>query len=94
MHSLKLGKVLSREATYLDYMQTVGNNSAGEQLRQAIEKGREELEEKKKTLWYELVQALDKRQFFFLDHIRVIALELGTSCVNASKVLRDLSYII
>ena len=50
MHSLKLSKVLKREATYLDYMQTVRNNSAGEQRRPAIEKGREELEEKKKTL--------------------------------------------
>ena len=46
MHSLKLGKVLSWEATYLDYMQVVRNNSLEEQ--QAIEKGREELEEKKK----------------------------------------------
>ena len=65
-HSLILGKVLSREATYLDYIQTVRNNSAGEQRRQAIEKGREELEEKKKTLWYELVQALDKTSIIFL----------------------------
>ena len=39
MHSLKLGKVLSREATYLDYMPNVRNNSAGEQHRQAIERG-------------------------------------------------------
>ena len=63
--SLKLGKVLSREATYLNYMQTVRNNSAGELRRQAIEKGRVELEEKKKTLWYELVQALDKTSMLF-----------------------------
>ena len=27
MHFLKLGEVLSGEATYLDYMQTVRNNS-------------------------------------------------------------------
>ena len=66
MHSLKLGKVLSREASYLDYMQTVRNNSEGEQRRQAIEKGREELEEKKKTLWYELVQAVHKTSIIFL----------------------------
>ena len=39
---LKLGKVLSGEATYLDYVQTVRNNSSKEQRRQAIEKGREE----------------------------------------------------
>ena len=68
MHSLKMGKVLSREATYLDYMQTVGNNSAVEQRRQAIKKGREELEEKKKISWYELVQALDKTSILFLRH--------------------------
>ena len=39
MHSLKRGKVLSREATYIDYIQTVKNNSVGEQRRQAIENG-------------------------------------------------------
>ena len=66
MHSLKLGKVLSGEATYLDYVPAVRNNSSEEQRRQAIEKGREELEEKKKTLWYELVQALDKTSVLFL----------------------------
>ena len=66
MHSLKLGKVLSGAATYLDYMQTVRNNSSEEQRRQAIEKGREELEEKKKTLCYELDQALDKTSVLFL----------------------------
>ena len=66
MHSLKLGKVLSGEATYLDYVPTVRNNSSEEQRRQAIEKGRVELEEKKKTLWYELIQALDKTSVLFL----------------------------
>ena len=66
MHSLKLGKVFSGEATYLDYVPGVRNNSSEEQRRQAIEKGREELEEKKKTLWYELVQALDKTSVLFL----------------------------
>ena len=66
MHSLKLGKVLSGEATYLDYVPAVRNNSSEEQRRQAIEKGREELEEKKKTLWYELVHALDKTSVLFL----------------------------
>ena len=66
MHSLKLGKGLSGEATYLDYVPAVRNNSSEEQRRQAIEKGREELEEKKKTLWYDLVQALDKTSVLFL----------------------------
>ena len=47
-------------------MQTVRNNSAGNRRRQAIEKGRQELEDKKKTLWYELVQALDKTSIIFL----------------------------
>ena len=63
MHSLKNGKVLSGEAIYLNYVQTVRNNSSEEQRRQA---GREELEEKNKTLWYELVQALDKTSVLFL----------------------------
>ena len=67
MHSLKLGKVLSGEATYLDYVPAVRNNSSEEQRNQATEKGREELEEKKKTLWYELVQALDKTSVLFLS---------------------------
>ena len=95
MQSLKVGKVLSGEATYLDYVQFVRNNSLEGQRWQAIEKGREKQEEKKKTLWCELVQALDKtkHQFFFLDHIRVIALEVGMYCVSASKFSRDLSCI-
>ena len=66
MNSLKLGKVLSGEATYLDYKQTVRNNFSEEQRRQAIEKGSEQLEEKKRTLCYELVQALDKTSVLFL----------------------------
>ena len=37
-----------------------------DQRRQAIEKAREELEEKVKTLWYELFQALDKTLVLFL----------------------------
>ena len=47
-------------------MQTVRNNSSEEQRRQAIENGWEELEEKTKILWYELVQALDKSSVLFL----------------------------
>ena len=70
IHSLKLSKVLSGGAIYLDYVQTVKIDSSEQQRRQAIEKGREELEQKKKTLWYELVQALDIRSIFFSDHVR------------------------
>ena len=66
IHSLKRGKNLSGEATYLDYVQIVRNSSSEEQRRQAIEEGREELEAKKRTLWYELVQALDKTSVLFL----------------------------
>ena len=66
MHSLKLGKVLSGEATCLDYVQTFRINSSEEQRSKTIEKGREELEEKKKTFWYELVQVLDKTSVLFL----------------------------
>ena len=49
-----------------DYVQAVRNNSLEEQRRQAIEKGREQLEEKKTTLRYELVQALDKTSVVLL----------------------------
>ena len=41
MHSLKLGKVLSGEANYLDYKQAVTNNFSEEQRRLAFEEGRE-----------------------------------------------------
>ena len=64
MHSLILGKVLSGEASYLDYVQAVRNNSSEVLGRLVIEKGWEELEEKKKTLWYESVQDLDKTSLF------------------------------
>ena len=65
MQSLSFGKILSGEATYLDYVPAVKNNYSEEQRRQAIEKSREELKEKK-TLWYELVLALDKTSVLFL----------------------------
>ena len=66
MHSVKLKKVLSGEANYLDYMQAFRNNYLEGQRRQPIEKGREESEEKKRTLCYALVQALDKTSVLFL----------------------------
>ena len=66
MHSLKLDEIPSGKTTRLDYMQAVRYNSSEEQRNQAIEKRREELEEKKKTLWYELVRALDKKSVHFL----------------------------
>ena len=47
-------------------MQAVRYNSSEEQIRQAIEKGREKIQEKKKTLWYELVPTLDKTSVLFL----------------------------
>ena len=63
MYTLKLGKFLSGEATYLDYVQAVRNSSSDVQRRQAIEKGREELEEKMKTLWCELVHQFVVRHY-------------------------------
>ena len=47
IHSLKVGKALSGDAPYLDYIKTVRNNSSQEQRRLAIEKRREELEDRK-----------------------------------------------
>ena len=41
MHSLKFGKILKGEATYLDYMRAARKNYPEEQRRQAIEKRRE-----------------------------------------------------
>ena len=46
-------------------MQTVRNNPSEEQCSLAIEEGRQEIEEQK-TLWHELVQALDKTSVLFL----------------------------
>ena len=91
MHSLKLGKFVSGEATYLDY--SLKNFSSEEQRRQAIEKGREELEEKKKTFWYELVQALDKTSALFLRPQKGDGTGAWDVLCKASKVSRRLSYI-
>ena len=66
MHSLKLGKVLTGEAIHDDYMPSVRNGASEEQIAQAVNKGREELEKRKRTLLYELVQALDKKSVLFM----------------------------
>ena len=57
---MKLGKVLTGDATQENYIPTARNGASG------VNKGREELEERKKTLWYEPVQALDKKSVLFL----------------------------
>ena len=92
MHSLKLGKVLSGEATYLDHVSAVRNSSSEEQRRQAIENGREELEEKKKSLWYELVQALDKTSVLFLRPHKGDGTRAWDVLCKRFKLLRDPSY--
>ena len=66
MHFLKLGKVLSDEATHEDQLPTVRTGASEEQRRQAVNKGREEVEERKRTLWYELVQAIVRKRVVFL----------------------------
>ena len=47
-------------------MPSVRNGASEEQRAQAVNKGREELEERKRTFWFELVQALDKKSVLFL----------------------------
>ena len=42
------------------------NDSSEEQGAPAVNKGREVLEKKKITLWYQLFQALDKKSVLFL----------------------------
>ena len=66
MHSLKLEKVSTGDATHEDYMPSLRSGASEEQRAQAVNKGREELEERKRALWYEPVQALDKKSVLFL----------------------------
>ena len=47
-------------------MTNVWNGASEEQRIQAVNKETEEQEERKKTLWYELVQAFDKKSVLFL----------------------------
>ena len=70
MHSLNLRKVFTGDATYEDYMPSVRNGASEEQRAQAVNKGREELEERKKTLWYELGQSVDKKSVLFLRPLK------------------------
>ena len=66
MHSLKLGKFFTGEVIHDDNMPSARNVASEEQIAQAVNKGRGELEERKWTLWYELVHALDKKSVLFL----------------------------
>ena len=66
MHSLKLGKSLTVDAACEDYMTNAWNSASEERRIQAVNKGTEEQKERKKTLWYELVQAFNKKSVCFL----------------------------
>ena len=55
---VKNRKILTGDATE-NYMPNARNGLSEKQQTQATNKGREELQKKKKNLWYEIIQALD-----------------------------------
>ena len=94
LHLVLFSKFVSGESTYLDSVQDVRNKSFEEQRRQATEKCREELEEKKKILWYKLPESLDKKSVLFLrPHNRDDTRDEMYSINGSKNVLRDLSYV-
>ena len=62
-------------------------------LGQAVNKGREELKETKRTLWYKLVQASDKKAVLFLRPYKGDLLKLGIYFAKGLRVSRDCNYI-
>ena len=66
MNSLNFGKILTGDATHEDFLPTDRNGASEKQTAQAVNKRRENLEKKKRSLCYELFQALDKNSVLFL----------------------------
>ena len=93
IHSLKLGKVLIGDATHEDYMPSVRNGASDEQRAQAVNKGREKLEERKGTLCYQLVQALDKKSVLFLRSHKSDGTKAWDILSKRSRVSRGRNYI-
>ena len=87
MHSLKLVKILSGEATYLDYMQIVRNNSS----TQASYRKRAGSIRREEEDFVVRFSSGFRQNIIFLDDISVMALELRAYCVNASKFRETLA---
>ena len=63
---LKLNKILDETVDYRNFMASLRRNASSDQKQAAIDKGKEIFEEKQLHIWYELVQALDKKSVLFL----------------------------
>ena len=63
---LKLNKILDETVDYRNFMPSLRPNASSDQKQAAIDKGKEISEEKQLHIWYELVQALDKKSVLFL----------------------------
>ena len=63
---LKLNKILDETVDYRNFMPSLRPNASSDQKQAAIDKRKEIFEEKRLHIWYELVQALDKKSVLFL----------------------------
>ena len=62
---LKL-RILDETVDYRNFMPSLGPNASSDRKQAAIDKRKEVFEEKQLHIWYELVQALDKKSVLFL----------------------------
>ena len=63
---LKLNKILDETVDNKNFMPNFRPNASSDQKQAAIDKGKEIFEEKQLHIWYELVQALDRKSVLFL----------------------------
>ena len=63
---LKLNKILDETVDNKNFMPNLRPNASSDQKQAAIDKGKEIFEEKQLHIWYELVQALDRKSVLFL----------------------------
>ena len=72
---LKLNKILDETVDYRNFMPGLRPNASSDQKQAAIDKGKEIFKEKQLHIWYELVQALDKKSVLFF--IKAMVTKLG-----------------
>ena len=63
---LKLTKILDETVDYRKFIPSLGPNASSDQKQAALDKEKEIFEEKELHIWYELLQALDKKSVLFL----------------------------
>ena len=63
---LKLNKILDETVDYRNFLPSLRPNASSDQKQAVIDKEKEIFEKKQLHIWYELVQALDKKSVLFL----------------------------